>query len=62
MEYFTIYIEGAMITSYHSWRNYFPPVVWRSVDDNEEKTREIVNIRMHYFCWNFRQLGCEFMW
>ena len=30
-------------------------------DNLEEKTREVVDIRMYHFGWNFLQLGCNLL-
>ena len=31
-------------------------------DNKEEKTREIADIRMYHFGWNFFQLGSDMLW
>ena len=31
-------------------------------DNLEEKTREVADIQMYNFGWNFLQLGSEMMW
>ena len=28
----------------------------------EKKTREVTEIRMYHFGWNFLQLGCDMLW
>ena len=32
------------------------------MDNKEGKSREVANIRMYHFGWNFFQLGCDMLW
>ena len=31
-------------------------------DNLDKKTREVADIRMYHFGWNFLQLGCDMLW
>ena len=33
-----------------------------SKDNKEEKTREVTDIMMYHFGWNFPQLGSDMLW
>ena len=43
----------------------FELVIYDTVDGKEnleKKTREVTEIRMYHFGWNFIQLGCDMLW